>query len=310
MRILVLGAAAGGGFPQWNCNCDVCALARSEPERARPRTQSSLAISADGKRWFLLNASPDLRQQIMDNSPLWPDPARKRGSGIAGTILTNGDVDHVCGLVNLRESQKLNLYATDRILSALGGNSVFDVLNPDFVSRHTLALGEEFEPVDPENGPSGLRVEPFAVPGKVALYLENAEAGDNFGSQPEDTIGLKISVPSTGKVFYYVPGCATVSPDLADRIRGAQLVMFDGTLWRDQEMIEAGVGIKTGQRMGHMSMSGADGSIAAFRSLDVARKVYVHINNTNPVLVEDSAERREAESAGWEIAWDGMEISL
>lgn len=310
MRILVLGAAAGGGFPQWNCNCDVCALARAEPERARPRTQSSLAISADGKRWFLLNASPDLRQQIMDNPPLWPDPGSKRGSGIAGAILTNGDVDHVCGLVNLRESQKLNLYATDRILSALGGNSVFDVLNPDFVTRHTLALGEVFEPEDPENGSSGLRVEPFAVPGKVALYLENAEAGANFGSQPEDTIGLKISVPSTGKAFYYVPGCAAVSPDLADRIRGASLVLFDGTLWRDQEMIEAGVGIKTGQRMGHMSMSGTDGSMAAFRSLDVARKVYVHINNTNPVLIEDSAERREAEAAGWEIAWDGMEISL
>lgn len=310
MRILVLGAAAGGGFPQWNCNCDVCAMARAEPERARPRAQSSLAISADGKRWFLLNASPDLRQQIMDNAPLWPDPGSKRGSGIAGAILTNGDVDHVCGLVNLRESQKLNLYATDRILSALGGNSVFDVLNPDFVTRHTLTLGEEFEPEDPENGPSGLRVEPFAVPGKVALYLENAEAGDNFGSQPEDTIGLKISVPSTGKAFYYVPGCAAVSPDLADRIRGASLVLFDGTLWRDQEMIEAGVGIKTGQRMGHMSMSGEDGSMAAFRSLDVARKVYVHINNTNPVLIEDSAERTEAEAAGWEIAWDGMEISL
>ena len=298
MRILVLGAAAGGGFPQWNCNCAVCALARSHPERARPRTQSSLAISADGRRWFLLNASPDLRQQIMDNPPLWPplqpDSQSRRGSGIAGAILTNGDVDHVCGLVNLRESQNLNLYATRRILTALGGNSVFDVLNPDFVGRHQLALDQVFEPVDPDHGPSGLRIEPFAVPGKVALYLENAEAGDNFGSQPEDTIGLHISVPETGAGFYYIPGCAAMSPELVARITGAGLVLFDGTLWRDREMVDAGVGVKTGQRMGHMSMSGDDGSIAAFASLNVTRKVFVHINNTNPVLIEDSAERQQA----------------
>jgi len=310
MKILVLGAAAGGGFPQWNCNCAVCATARRNPDLARPRTQSSLAISATGERWFLLNASPDLRQQILENEPLWPSGDAKRGSGIAGVVLTNGDVDHVCGLVNLRESQQLNLYATGRILDALGGSAVFDVLNPKFVQRLQIQPNEVFSTVDPLTNEPELVIRPFAVPGKVALYLENEAAGENFGSQPEDTIGLEISNVALTEKFYYVPGCADVSPSLADTLRNAEMVFFDGTLWQDDEMIQAGVGVKTGKRMGHISMSGPEGSLAAFSGLDVSRKIFIHINNTNPVLLEGSDQRFEAEAAGWEVAYDGMEIVL
>ncbi|MEH6525113.1 MAG: pyrroloquinoline quinone biosynthesis protein PqqB [Sneathiella sp.] len=312
MDIIVLGAAAGGGFPQWNCNCSVCAMARQFPDKAIPRTQSSLAINIDGhkKKWVLLNASPDLRQQINDNRQLWPDATTSRGTGIAGTILTNGDVDHICGLVNLRESQKLNLYATQRILTALSDNTVFDVLNPKFVERHRITLDEAFLPLDPEEGETNISVLPFAVPGKVALYLEDEKSGKNFGSRPEDTIGLEIRSLSTDQRFFYVPGCAAMTPDLADRLRDADLVFFDGTLWRDDEMINAGVGIKTGKRMGHMSMAGSEGSLAALANLNIKRKIFVHINNTNPVLIENSHERREAENAGWEISFDGMEVKL
>ena len=311
MRILVLGAAAGGGFPQWNCNCEVCRAARRGDGEAHPRTQSSIAVSADGRHWFLINASPDLRQQISERAALWPlDDGGRRSSAIAGAVLTNGDVDHVAGLLNLRESQPLSIYATPRILKVLAGNVIFDVLNPDFVRRQAIELDQSCDLDLPDGRASGLQIRPFAVPGKVALYLEDAQASENFGSQSEDTIGLEIQSSESGAKFFHIPGCAAMSDDLAARLKGAALVFFDGTLWRDDEMVHQGAGIKTGQRMGHMSMSGPDGSIAVFQDLDVARRVFIHINNTNPVLLERSDERREAEAAGWEIAYDGMEIAL
>jgi pyrroloquinoline quinone biosynthesis protein B len=309
MRILVLGSAAGGGFPQWNCNCDNCRRARRGDPSARPRTQSSLAVSADGQQWLLLNASPDLRQQIADNPALHPQGG-KRHSPIAAAVLTNGDVDHIAGLLSLRESQPLAIYASERIHEVLRGNSIFNVLNTELVARRVMPLAE---PVAIETAASqrlGLSVEAFAVPGKTALYLEDAAAGPGLGTQLGDTIGLKITATQGGAAFYYVPGCAALSPALAQRLKNAALVFFDGTLWRDDEMIVAGVGSKTGRRMGHMSLSGPDGSIAALGDLGIARRIFIHINNTNPVLIEDSAERRTAEAAGWEIAFDGMEIAL
>ena len=156
----------------------------------------------------------------------------------------------------------------------------------------------------------GLTVEAFAVPGKIALYLEDTAAGPSYGTRDGDTIGLEITAPATGASFFYIPGCASVDAHLAARLRGARLVLFDGTLYRDDEMIAQGLSNKTGKRMGHISMSGADGSIAAFRDLDVQRRVFVHMNNSNPVLFDGSAERAEVENAGWDIAFDGMEISL
>lgn len=309
MRFLVLGSAAGGGFPQWNCNCDNCRRARRGDPAARPRSQSSLAVSADGEHWFLLNASPDLRDQIAANPALHPQ-RDKRHSPIQGAVLTNADVDHVGGLLTLRESQPLKVYASGRVQGVLRDNSLFNILNPEFVERIRLPIGEPMELRRVDGRPSGLTVTAFPVPGKVALYLEDETAGENFGTVAEDTVGLRISNASDGKTAYYLPGCAALPESLKERITGADLVFFDGTTWTDDEMLATGVGHKTGQRMGHMSMSGADGSIQAFAGVAVKRRVFIHINNTNPVLLDDSPQRRDAERAGWEIGYDGMEVLL
>ncbi len=309
MRALVLGAAAGGGFPQWNCNCRVCQAARAGDGRARPRTQSSIAVSADGRRWALFNASPDLRQQINENPSLHPQDGA-RHSPIAAVVLTNADVDHIAGLLNLRESQAFVLYATGRVLAALDANPIFGVLNPRFVRRETLALGEALRLRDADGAELGLTVEPFAVPGKVALYLENPEAGGNFGTEDGDTIGLRVSAPETGKSFYYVPGCAALDAPLRARLQDTPLVLFDGTLYENREMVAGGLGQKTGQRMGHMSISGREGTLAGFEALGVERRIFIHINNSNPILLEDSAERAAVTAAGWEVAYDGQEIVL
>ena len=308
MYITVLGSAAGGGYPQWNCNHPNSARARSGDIKAPQRTQSSLAVSADGEQWVLFNASPDLRQQINDNEILQPKDAL-RESPIKGVVLTNADVDHVAGLLNLRESQPLRLYGTERVLSVLSANTIFNVLNPDFVSRESISLEKECELRHPDGDSLGLRITPFAVPGKVALWLEDKDKGENFGTVDEDTIALEVEDTSGGR-FYYMPACARMTDALSARISGADLVFFDGTLWVDDEMIRDGVGIKTGQRMGHMSVSGDDGTIAAFSELDVARKIFIHINTTNPILIEDTPERQAVESAGWEVSYDGMSIEI
>lgn len=311
MHIRVLGAAAGGGYPQWNCNHPNSRRARQHNPAARQRTQSSIAVSADGRYWVLFNASPDLRQQINSNDVLQPraqDPLR--WSPIQAVVLTNADVDHVAGLLNLRESQPLVLYGTRRVLAVLAANSIFNVLNPEFVSRLPLTLEQPQVLARPDGQPLGLTVVPFAVPGKVALWLEDASKGPDFGSVEEDTIALQVLDGSGITRFFYIPGCARMTPALAERLRGAPLVFFDGTLWADDEMIRAGVGIKTGQRMGHLSVSGEAGTIAAFRDLEVERKVFIHINTTNPVLLDDSPERAAAEAAGWEVAWDGMALEV
>lgn len=309
MKILVLGSAAGGGFPQWNCACEGCRRARSGDPAAKPRTQSSLAVSADGERWLLLNASPDLGAQLLASPPLHPRGGL-RGNPISAALLTNADIDHVAGLLTLRESHPFALYATQRVQGVLAANSVFNVLNPELVPRRVMTLGQPFRPADAAGTPLGLEVEAFAVPGKVALYLEDAAAGPGFGSVAEDTVALRIADGASGKAFFYIPGCAALPGWLADRLRGAALVFFDGTTWTDDEMQRTGTGTKTAARMGHMAMSGPGGSIAAFDGLGVDRRIFIHINNTNPVLLEESPERRAAEAAGWTIAHDGLELTL
>jgi pyrroloquinoline quinone biosynthesis protein B len=298
MRIIFVGSAAGGGYPQWNSACAVGARAWRRDPAARWRTQCSLAVSADAARWVLLNASPDLRQQILSTPSLHPKAA-PRHSPIGAVVLTNGDIDHVAGLLTLRESQPLELYATGAILDVLGANPIFDALNPTYVARHRMTLDE---PIDV----AGLSILPFAVPGKVALYMERGEPA--IGSEGEDTIGLELR--AGGARFIFVPGCARMTDALAARLEGAPLVFFDGTLWTDDEMIRSGTGTKTGTRMGHISVSGPDGSLAAFAPLGVQRKIYIHINNTNPMLLDDSPERAAAQRAGWEVAHDGMEVRL
>ncbi len=305
MIIKVLGSAAGGGFPQANCNCRNCADVRAGRPGLRRRTQSSLAVSPDGARWALLNASPDLRQQIEATPALAPRGGEgPRSSPICAVVLTNADVDHVAGLLSLREGLPFDLHASARVLGALAANPIFDVLDAGRVRRVPLALERRVE-VTP-----GLGIEAFPVPGKVALYLEDRQAGTSFGTQAGDTLGLKVSDLSSGSAFFYVPGCAHLDAPLAARLAGAPLVLFDGTLYTDEEMVAQGLSDKTGARMGHIAMSGAHGSIAAFAALGVKRRIYVHINNSNPVLREDGPERGQVEAAGWEVAHDGMEIRL
>jgi pyrroloquinoline quinone biosynthesis protein B len=300
MRLVVLGAAAGGGFPQWNSACPVGRRAWQRDPAASWRTQCSVALSADGERWTLLNASPDLRQQILATPVLHPRRG-PRHSPIAAVVLTNGDVDHVAGLLTLRENQSFALYATGAILAVLESNPIFNVLNPEFVRRAPLTLEQ---PVELEGGGT---IVPFAVPGKVPLYLEGDAPA--IGAETENVVGLELGARA-GESAFFIPGCAHVTPALAERLRGAPLVLFDGTLWTDDEMIRSETGAKTGTRMGHMSICGPEGTLAAFAPLDVRRKVLIHINNTNPILLDDSAERKVVEAAGWEVAYDGMEIEL
>lgn len=309
MFIRVLGAAAGGGFPQWNCNHPNSRRARQSDPAAKQRTQSSIAVSVDGEDWFLFNASPDLRQQIKENEILHPKKDL-RHSPIKGAVLTNADVDHVAGLLNLRESQPLRIYATQRVLDVLAANTIFNVLNPKFVSREPMHLDEPLELLKPDNTTMSIKVTPFAVPGKVALWLEDESKGANFGSVDEDTIALEVEDMKTGAKFFYMPACAEMTDKLKKRIHGADLIFFDGTLWVDDEMIRDGVGVKTGKRMGHMSVSGEDGTIAALKDLEIKRKIFIHINTTNPILLDDSKERKEVEKVGWEVSFDGMQIEL
>lgn len=302
MRILILGAAAGGGFPQWNVNNANCQRARTGDPSTPPQTQSSIAVSLDGKVWCVCNASPDLRQQIEANAPLRPRAEGPlRSSPIEAVVLTNADIDHIAGLLSMRESQHFSIFATARVLGALGANGIFNALNPDFVARREIHLDAPFEALP------GIGITAFAVPGKVALYLEDA-AEPGFGTASGDTVGLEIA--DNAGSFFYIPGCAEMTPQLQARLRGAALVLFDGTLYTDDEMIRTGEGVKTGQRMGHMSISGPQGSIAAFQGLGVARRMFIHLNNTNPVLNLASAERAAVHAAGWEVAMDGMEIVL
>lgn len=295
LRARILGAAAGGGLPQWNCGCENCTLARTGAIPAL--TQSSLACTADGSNWVVLNASPDIRQQIADAPPLHPTGLRE--SPVKAVLLTNGDIDHVAGLLTLREKQSFTLYATREIHAVLAANPIFAALDGALVERIVVDLGAPVEIVP------GLTAELFPVPGKVPLYLEGDEVQTDL--EGEQTVGVHLK--AAGESAFYIPGCAVVTEALRRRIDGADLVFFDGTLWQDDEMIRAGLGQKTGQRMGHISMSGPEGSIAAFDGLSVGRKVFIHVNNTNPVLRPDAPERRAAEAAGWTIGEDGMEVT-
>lgn len=308
MRIVVLGAAAGGGVPQWNCNCKVCHAARtSRPELQA--TQASIAVSADGEHWFLINASPDLRQQVIATPHLHPKAGCLRHSPIAGVILTNGEVDAVAGLLTLREGWPFTIYAHPHVLAILKSNSIFNVLDEKRVKRAPIAPDTVFEPALPDGSPSGIEIRPFAAPGKRAWYLEN-DLRPQDGSGEGDTLGLRIADKKSGEYLYFLGACAAFTPDLAQRLRGAPLLFFDGTLWRDDELIAAGLGAKTGQRMGHMAMSGEQGAMAALADLGIGRKIFLHINNSNPALLPDSAEREAVERAGWQILSDGTEITL
>jgi pyrroloquinoline quinone biosynthesis protein B len=301
MLAAILGAGAGGGFPQWNSNAFACRRARAGDPAAQPRTQASVAVSGDGECWVLLNASPDLRQQIEANSFLHPRTGL-RSTPIAAVVLTGGDVDAIAGLLTLRERQPFTIFAAPRVLAVLDANPMFEVLARDIVMREPVELDSDV------TLPGGLTLQLFAVPGKVPLYLERP------GELPEiaedgSTVGACVT-DGAGKRLLFIPGCAAMTPTLANRLRGADTVLFDGTLWRDDEMIVAGIGAKTGRRMGHMSLDGPDGTLAAFAGIAVGRKILIHLNNSNPVLLDDSPENAHVRAMGWEVGYDGMRIEL
>ena len=226
-------------------------------------------------------------------------PTGLRETPLRAVLVTNGDVDHVAGLLSLREQSAFTLFATSDIHAILDDNPIFEALDRDHVARRAVALGDDFELLP------GLVARLFAVPGKVPLFMEGETV--ETGLVGEQTVGVRLD---DGRcVAYYVPGCAEVTDDLRARLADADHVFFDGTLWRDDEMIALGLGYKTGARMGHVSMSGPDGAMARLEGL-VAGKTFIHINNTNPVWQPDSSERRAVEAAGWGIAADGMEIAI
>jgi pyrroloquinoline quinone biosynthesis protein B len=298
LSAIVLGAAAGGGFPQWNCRCPVCSLAWDGDTRVRRSTQASLAVSADGRRFVLFNASPDLREQIAATPALQPHDGL-RGSPIAAVVLTGGEIDQTAGLLALRERHAFAIHGTAETLRTVAANPMFHALGPDIVTRHPCAMDARFALVD------GLSAELFKVPGKVPLYLE----GDNPELAAETEANVGIELTAGGRRLVFVPGCAAVTPALKARLARADVVLFDGTLFRDDEMIATGTGSKTGRRMGHIPIDGDGSSLAALADC-AARRIYIHINNTNPIRVAGSPERQKVEAAGWEIAEDGLKIEL
>jgi pyrroloquinoline quinone biosynthesis protein B len=308
LRVVVLGAAAGGGVPQWNCGCPVCRKARNENPELRS-TQASIAVSRDNEHWFLINASPDLRQQLIATPQLHPRPGQLRHSPIAGVILTNGEIDAVAGLLSMREGSPFTIYAHKRVLAILQSNSIFNVLGEKNVKRQPVEVDTPFAPALPDGSRSGIEVLPFEVPGKGAWYLEG-KAHPGGGDGVGDTLGLRIEDKATGKYFYFIAACARVTDDLKSRLAGAPLIFFDGTVWRDDELIAAGLGQKTGQGMGHISMSGDHGAIESLGGLDIGKRVFLHINNSNPALLKGSDERKTLEQAGWQVPADGTEITL
>jgi pyrroloquinoline quinone biosynthesis protein B len=302
VQIILLGTAAGGGFPQWNCWCPSCRVARNDPDRARRRSQSSAAVSADGRRWFLLNASPDVHAQL-GRLPL-DEPAGMRQQPVEAVVLTDGELDHTLGLVLLREGGALQVYATRAVQGILEEDSRLVPVTRAFaeVGLKELPIGPSAALAYRDGRPSGLTVSGFAVPAGPPRF-----AG---GNHPGHTVGLLIRDEATGGTCAFVPGCGGLEQPLVDLLGKAELVLFDGTFWTDDELIALGIGRRTAREMDHLPVSGRDGSLERLAALQSRHRVYTHINNTNPMLIEDAPERREVERRGLTVGADGMRFTL
>ncbi|QIN80684.1 pyrroloquinoline quinone biosynthesis protein PqqB [Rubrobacter marinus] len=297
MWVRVLGAAAGGGFPQWNCSCPQCRAARDGSRPCRPRTQSSVAVSADYRRWFLLNASPDIRAQIESFPALHPRGVRD--SPVQAMLLTDAELDHTLGLLLLREAGDVEVHATAAVHETLcGGTSVLRILGAYArVEWRPVATGVEVPLAD------GLSYQAFHVP-------TDKQARFGTGEGEESVVGYRITDGRTGRALVYVPGAQRLTASVRDQLEGCSCLLFDGTCWQDDELIRLGIAGKTSRDMGHLPISGADGSLKQLAPLPIERKIYIHINNTNPILLEDAPERRIVEEHGMEVAADGLELEI
>jgi pyrroloquinoline quinone biosynthesis protein B len=305
MQIRLLGTAAGGGFPQWNCGCANCRTARTDPTAAIPRTQSCIAVSPDGLRWFLVNASPDIRSQIESFPPLHPPTGVIRGTGIAAVLLTNADLDHVLGLFNLRESGPLVVHASPAVRRSLNDGLNLDAVLGSYNGIEWREPPGDLAPLNYPNGtPSGIHYAALVVPGKPPRYCPDAKPS------PGDAVGYRFVDTTTGGRAVVIPDLGGLDEVVIHEIGNADLLLLDGTFFDADEMTRAGVGHATAAQMGHVPIGGPLGSLARIAVLTAVRRVYVHINNTNPILLENSPQRSAVESAGIEIGLDGMHFDL
>jgi pyrroloquinoline quinone biosynthesis protein B len=303
MHVRVLGSAAGGGFPQWNCNCRQCAGVRAGMLRAVPRTQSSITVSADGLNWVLFNASPDIRTQLGSFSVLQPG-RRLRDTAIVAAILMDSQIDHTTGLLMLREGEPLAVYCTQRVGQDLtSGFPLFNVL------QHYCGVRHHTVPIDGESfavpGAEGLRFMAVPLSSKAPPYSPHRD-----NPQPGDNIGVRMEDPGTGRKLFYAPGLGKMEAHLRPFFEEADCLLVDGTFWREDEMVRAGLGKKLASEMGHLPLSGPGGMIEQLRAFARPRKVLIHINNSNPILNEASPERAKLAAEGIEVAFDDMDIHL
>jgi pyrroloquinoline quinone biosynthesis protein B len=300
--VVLLGTAAGGGFPQWNCWCPPCRVARHDAQAARPRRESSAAISVDGLRWFLLNASPDVRDQLAELSH--DTPAAIRHVPIEGVLLTDAELDHSLGLVLLREARHLPLFMTAAACAVLEHDSRILPVTRAFadVPVTELLLDTPQALRYRDGSPSGISVEAFAVAAGPPRFARSQDIGH--------TVGMVFQDQDSGKMCAFVPACGELTPSLLERFARADVLLFDGTFWTDDELIALGIGDRTARQMDHLPISGRDGSLAQLATLPCRHRIYTHINNTNPILVERSPESALVERAGLTIGVDGLSIGV
>jgi pyrroloquinoline quinone biosynthesis protein B len=305
MRVRIPGAAVGGAFPQWNCNCGNCRIARTDPSRAKPRTQSCIAISSDNIHWFLVNASPDIRTQIESFPELLPKGGSIRGSGIAGVLLTNADLDHTLGLFLLREGRRMVVYATEQVRRALSEGLRMDSVLESYCGVNWQVPSRDLATLTCGDGsPGGLLYSAFSVPGKKPRY-----ASEEI-STPRDAVGYRFVDEKTGGKLVVIPDVAAIDDVVRAQMSDADLLFFDGTFFDENEMLSSGAGTARASDMGHIPIGGAEGSLMHLALIPKVQRVYVHINNTNPILLEDSPQRALVEAAGVVVGYDGMEFAL
>ena len=306
MWVRVLGSAAGGGFPQWNCNCPNCRAVRDGSRPCRARTQSSIALSADYRRWFLFNASPDIRSQIEAFGPLRPQGEVRR-TPIQGIVLSDAELDHTLGLLSLREARFLRVYATTWVRTALSEcNPILRTLGAYCtVDWQPVRLGDVVPLCGSDGVDSGLQCRAFATLSTKTVAFAAGSAGN-----PEAAVGYRVTDRRTARTLVYMPAVQELNAEVRSQLQDCACLLVDGTCWYDDELARLGIGGKTARAMGHLPIGGAGGSLEQLATLDIARKVYIHINNTNPLLIEDSPERRAVEAQGIEVAVDGLEMEL